>query len=66
MAAFGCPPTDLPPPVERDFAGMYLGGWKLLAKGDEFLLPTASPLGQADAERRKDLFLAGIGIRQPG
>jgi hypothetical protein len=45
---------------------MYLGGWKLLAKGDELLLPTASPLGQADAERRKDLFLAGVGIRQPG
>ena len=52
--------------VERDFAGMYLGGWKLPAKGDELLLPTASPLGQVDAERRKDLSLADVGIGQPG
>ena len=43
---------------------MYLGGWKLLARGDELLLPTASLLGQADTERRKDLFLASVGIRQ--
>ena len=43
---------------------MYASGWKLLARGDELLLPAASLLGQADTERRKDLFLAWVGIWQ--
>jgi hypothetical protein len=53
--------ADLPPAFERDFAGMYLGGWELLACGGSGPLSTASLLWQADAESHKDFFLTGIG-----